>query len=261
MIKREKPVKLFWTGGWDSTFRLIQLVLTYKKVVQPYYIIDQGRKSTLNEIRAMTLIKEALYKEYPETKNLLHPTIFKELSEIENNIEITKSYGKLKEKILLGRQYDWLARFCLDEAIFDMEFGLELCVNNGDNKVINIIGDNMEKFDQGLGISYRVNRNAKGNDVYNLFGNMQFPLFSYTKIEMYKFSIENGFDEILNLTWFCLLPVMNHYPCGKCNSCRTVYREGLAWRLPVISKIRYFVWPTLRRIVDFTGMKNIKKPN
>ena len=35
-----RAVKLLWTGGWDSTFRLLQLLLLYEKKVQPYYIID-----------------------------------------------------------------------------------------------------------------------------------------------------------------------------------------------------------------------------
>jgi len=40
MQDQTEPINLFWTGGWDSTFRLIQLVFVNKKTVHPYYIID-----------------------------------------------------------------------------------------------------------------------------------------------------------------------------------------------------------------------------
>ena len=31
---------LLWTGGWDSTFRLLSLLLREQREVQPYYILD-----------------------------------------------------------------------------------------------------------------------------------------------------------------------------------------------------------------------------
>lgn len=30
------PVPLLWTGGWDSTFRLLVAVLIERRTVQPY---------------------------------------------------------------------------------------------------------------------------------------------------------------------------------------------------------------------------------
>ena len=46
---RTKPINLFWTGGWDSTYRLLYLLIVEKKYVQPYYIIDLTRKSEFIE--------------------------------------------------------------------------------------------------------------------------------------------------------------------------------------------------------------------
>src|SRR5690606_13578695 len=34
------PVNLLWTGGWDSTFRLLSLVVQQHRCVQPYYVLD-----------------------------------------------------------------------------------------------------------------------------------------------------------------------------------------------------------------------------
>ena len=35
------PVYVFWTGGYDSTFRICQLLVRYKTAVQPVYITDK----------------------------------------------------------------------------------------------------------------------------------------------------------------------------------------------------------------------------
>ena len=36
-----KPVYVFWTGGYDSTFRICQLLIKEKVAVQPVYISDK----------------------------------------------------------------------------------------------------------------------------------------------------------------------------------------------------------------------------
>ncbi len=73
----EQAANLLWTGGWDSTFRLLELLLVKGKVVQPYYIIDADRNSTGMELRTMEELKRRIFAEYPGATNLLRPTIFK----------------------------------------------------------------------------------------------------------------------------------------------------------------------------------------
>ena len=58
MQDQTEPINLFWTGGWDSTFRLLQLIIVFRKRVQPYYIIDTTRKSVQNEKQAINKIRE-----------------------------------------------------------------------------------------------------------------------------------------------------------------------------------------------------------
>lgn len=36
-IKGSDPVKMLWTGGWDSTFQLLELLFVQKSEVIPYY--------------------------------------------------------------------------------------------------------------------------------------------------------------------------------------------------------------------------------
>ena len=51
-----KYVNIFWTGGWDSTFRVLQLLIAKKKTVQPFYINDPNRKSAEKELNAMKTV-------------------------------------------------------------------------------------------------------------------------------------------------------------------------------------------------------------
>ena len=70
------PINLLWTGGWDSTFRLLDLVLIKKKTVQPHYILDPDRLSTGMELKTMKDIKWVLFDKHQQTKRQIFPTIF-----------------------------------------------------------------------------------------------------------------------------------------------------------------------------------------
>lgn len=52
---------LFWTGGWDSTFHLLQLLLDEYKAVQTYYLLDSTRASCPEEIETILTIKKRLH--------------------------------------------------------------------------------------------------------------------------------------------------------------------------------------------------------
>lgn len=52
----QKKHTLLWTSGWDSIFRLLEIILIEKELVQPIYIIDEDRKSLKNELNAIDLI-------------------------------------------------------------------------------------------------------------------------------------------------------------------------------------------------------------
>jgi len=247
----KRPVKLFWTGGWDSTFRLIQLTVIYGRIVQPYYILDPGRNSTLFEIKAMTKIKEMLFLKYPQIKKLILPTHYADLTGIPVVEEISQSYMRLTKIETIGIQYEWLARFCATKNITDMEISNETAIYDADNRTRKLLGDDLDRIEITDEVYYKLNDKAKGKDVYNIYGCYKFPVFDFTKQDMYNLSLEMGFDDVMNLTWFCHMPTRFSKPCGKCHPCRVVYREGLKWRLPFVAKMRYHTWPTLRIIARF----------
>jgi len=172
-------VNLLWTGGWDSTFRLLQLLIIENKRVQPYYIIDFKRESTHAELRAMRQIQTEVFLKYPHTKELLLPTIFIKKSNIKQDPEITSAYHKLNETTHYGSQYDWLARFCKQ---FDIN-NIEICVQKSENRdadhrflpLLQKIGDSK---------LYILNDDYINTPAHTLFRYYHFPLMSYAKVDM-----------------------------------------------------------------------------
>lgn len=73
MAKKE-AVLLLWTGGWDSTFRLLQLLHDTDADVQPLYLVDEGRGSTPREIETMRTIRAKIERRWPQVANRLRPT-------------------------------------------------------------------------------------------------------------------------------------------------------------------------------------------
>ena len=76
---------LFWTGGYDSTFRLCQLLIDEKKEVQPIYLfledefVDSDkfeRRNKDEELQTMLNITRYIKQKFPHTRKLLHDTYF-----------------------------------------------------------------------------------------------------------------------------------------------------------------------------------------
>lgn len=247
-MNKQKPIPVFWSGGWDSTFRILQLVLVKKIPVQPYYILDTERKSMLNELEAIKKIKVEIENNFPEESKNLLPTNFFALFSIEKNKVISDSHAAIQKKQRMGIQYEWLARFCAQQKISEMEISLELRTKAEDNIVINASGEFLIKVVKPQGMVFKISENAKGTAIFNVFGNMIFPVIDLTKSEMFTFAQNHGFSEILTKSWFCHTPTKNNSPCGKCQPCRSVVTEGLSWRLNKRAKIRYYIWPVLRKV-------------
>lgn len=207
---------LLWTGGWDSTFRLLQLLVDEQKQVQPYYIVA-AQKSTGKEVDTMIRIRGAIFEKYPETKKLLKPVFFYEERAIEPDDEITDIYFRLRETKPIKRQYERFARFCNQMGIENME----LCVLKKE-----IVEDPVA-----------------AKMIFNYF---TFPLLNQTKKDLRTVSEKKGWDDIMEMTWFCRVP-RNGRPCGFCGPCTDAYAEGFAYRLPLKARIIAFFQVPLRK--------------
>lgn len=215
---QNKIEHIFWTGGYDSTFRICQATIVEKKKVQPIYVtynLDSKndkdfwvRKNRKQEHETMDNVRKMINKKFPHTKDLLLPTIT--VDKDTPDPEYTKRFLKLnlwpfKRKI---HQYEGLARYAYNNKTYIdigvlgwprahskfMLFIREHIINKDGNKYLNI---------------------SKTNPMHYL----RFPIFGMSKPDMCKYSKEHNFDEILSSSWSCWFPKSNK-PCGKCPMCR-----------------------------------------
>ncbi|MFD1037207.1 7-cyano-7-deazaguanine synthase [Virgibacillus byunsanensis] len=231
---------VLWTGGWDSTFRVLDLVFNKKESLQPYYILDNRRNSTFMEIKTMEHIKRIIEKEDPEARKRILDTITIEMTEIPGNESITKKYNHLASQSHLGDQHDWLARYT-DYMNID---GLEISVHVDDNAA-NFLKDDVELMEG----TYKLKKNPSDPGL-KLFARYHFPLLNMTKLDMEKAAKKSGFQHIMEQTWFCHNPKKDGTACGLCNPCNYTREEGLGRRVPTpnaIDKSKFILLTTYRR--------------
>ena len=239
-------MNLLWTGGWDSTFRLLNLVVALKKVVQPHYMIDSARLSTGAEIRAMARIKGRLLAEHPEARGLLLPTIFRDASDISDHSAVTEAFNRIVRRTFAGTQYDFLARLCRQFGIGDME----LCIHK-DDKAHTILEPFVTRAQGSGDACIRLDSRHEGTDEHLVFQCFKFPLFDVTKVQMDRLSADRGWKSLMDMTWFCHRPRAGNRPCGLCHPCVYTMQEGLSRRLPLSSRLRYHlrIAPRVGRIL------------
>ena len=227
----KRIINILWTGGLDSTCRIVELSRT-PYIIQPFYLIDYSRRSTQNEIAAMDAIRKIILNDKRTNSELL-PTKFVEITDILPQPEISHSWRVINQKYGLGIQYDWLARFASQYHLI-----LEICLEKAANgRASNTISSECRlMLDDSTGISeYFIDKDHSSYEATEVFGNFRFPLsiWNMTKLEEVEEIKRLGLSEIVGETWFCHRPVFG-LPCGHCNPCRDVCEAGMDWRVPAI---------------------------
>ncbi len=220
---------LLWTGGWDSTFRLLSLLLREQREVQPYYVIDSlhYRPAVPAEQEAMRAIRQALLKRHPEAAVRLADTIECRLADIAEDAETARQYERCLAIGFIGGQYEWLARYCRQHGIDGMELSI-----HRDDKARELLADLIAPSRD------RLDPRFAGDCRYELFKSFRLPLFDLTKRQMQAEARAGGFEELMRLTWFCHKP-RHGQPCGVCNPCIYTIEEGLGERVPLRGRMRY----------------------
>ncbi|RWZ51337.1 hypothetical protein EQV77_16875 [Halobacillus fulvus] len=236
---------VLWTGGWDSTYRVLDLVLMKKRTIQPYYVLDHVRPSTEMEIQTMEKIKDLMIEYDSSAEHRIKDTIFVKKAEIPPNPAFTTQYKKLQKEYRLGDQYDWLGRYAVSENIGS----LELSVHH-DDKVQGMINDDVAKIDDEDDFYYRVVQQPS-HPAFVIFQPYRFPLLEITKLQMKEQAEKEDFLHIMEETWFCHTPKKNGEPCGLCNPCKYTIEEGMGYRIPEPTqkeRANYFLFKVRRRL-------------
>jgi hypothetical protein len=234
-------VNLLWTGGWDSTFRLLQLLLLHRVPVIPYYLEDPTRASTQIELQTMRRISDHLHSAYPHTRELLRPMRVAAVADISEDTEIADALREIRKRTYLGSQYVWLPAFCKHNEIVDMELGVHV-----DDKVQALLRSLAVEFEHPCGFrSMRVDPRHADSPEFRLFRYFNFPLFHIDKVGIGRQAEAEGWNATMDMTWFCHTPVRGK-PCGFCAPCVYTIAEGLAHRVPISRRVLSFFY---RRLV------------
>lgn len=219
---KEKVVYLFWTGGYDSTFRLCQALIDENKIVQPYYInykIDNcktcklERRNRKQELKSINTILKMIKEQFPEKEQHILP--IKLVDSINENLNITNEFykKKLHNSHRKYNQYEAMARYS-KQINKNIEIGTVGIIGDGNGKLPN----------DRWGIYLRqhiVNNNGHYVDVNknSPITNLRFPLAYLSKSDMKDMAINGNYYNILSQSWSCWYP-KNGQPCGRCNMCR-----------------------------------------
>ena len=222
-------VDLLWTGGWDSTFRLLYLVIHLKRSVRPHYIVNTTRRTGLVELKTMVEIMTKIQEDHPESTNLVQPVHLSLKYNIPEDMVVTKRYENLSTRMHLGPQYEYLARY----AKIHSTQNLEMCIQGEDFA---------EKFNDLFRGHIQLNSNESDYQFWKLvdldpkedisiFVPFRFPIWRTPKLQMKTIAEEYGFLDILEMSWFCHRPIKGA-PCGVCNPCVAALKEGMQYRFP-----------------------------
>lgn len=247
-----ETIHILWTGGWDSTYRVLQLA-NKPVTIQPYYLIRGKRKSRDFELRAIDRITKEI-RQHPETRCTISDLISQKIEDIVDDQEITDAYNDILKTDFFGSQYDWLARFA---STIDH---LELTIHEDDKAatILKKYGGFIKKHDDLRGDYYVLNREASTDSLIKVFGNYHFPILNANKLEMKRWAEEANYIDIMNKTWFCHSPRRDK-PCGICNPCIYTIEEGLAYRFNKGAIRRYHVDKLAGPIKNTLFYKVIKK--
>ena len=191
---------LLWTGGLDSTYRLLYLLLIDKIEVTPIYFNfnidgDYTRTSRLCEIRYINDLIDTITITYPYTTSILKPILYV------NKINLPDNIIKLSEKLYY--KYPGIA---YSKTLSDP---LEISYVMGDKPQ-----RYLSKYISNNCIYYR--EHCEFNDY---FRNIRFPIIHLGKCEILILSDKRGWNTILDNTISCWFPI-NHKKCDKCSMCK-----------------------------------------
>ncbi|PXY40736.1 hypothetical protein DMB65_10900 [Flavobacterium cheongpyeongense] len=223
---------LLWTSGWDSTFRLLQIILVEKENVQPIYVIDQTRKSLKVELEGIKKILNEIKELHPEAYKLILPVWYAE-DDITINKEIKESSVYINSFVKLGSQYSWLAQFCHNYNLNNVEICNDK--NLKADSLTNFLITNYIKADYT-----DIENREKYNKIDTVFKYFSFPVSTLSKRDMLAIAKEKKWENIMFLTWFCHKPRKNK-ACGKCNPCINVIKKDMGFRIPVFNRMKGYL--------------------
>ena len=220
----QRPLhRVLWTSGWDSTFRILDLVSRRDCIVQPYYILDPDRRSHRIEIARMEEIVAATAQRgwsgevrpveiIPKPDTAAHP-------------DIEEAWRRIRAQHNMAGQYQWLAVAARERGLSALETGVLGSSTMGSALAAHLVRQDYH------GEEIMVLDTSPDDPLHTIFENMTFPLFGTKKPAMRTIAEQRSFIDLLERAWFCNKPLRNNHACGLCNPCRDAVTGGMGYRL------------------------------
>lgn len=232
-MTKDRTINILWTGGMDSTFRVVELSRR-QCTIQPYYILIGVRKSFRYELNAIEKISEILRKDNRTQAKISDPIIVEE-KDIPRDADIFDSWFRLMRA--KSWQYYLFAKYASQQHL-EMEMGIQFSPN----------GSVAENVDETLLVPHSIqdydvlviDKERADKDTLAVFGNFCFPQSLYHKSKKEEIDIlrKDGYGKVLKHVWFCFKPIWG-FPCGHCAPCISSEKEGV--ELSRIGKILYSI--------------------
>lgn len=219
-----EPVQLLWTSGWDSTFRLCELVLVEGRAVQPLYMYVPDRAGREIELEVQGRLWQQLRERAPDPGLLRYPIIHQqrwaaghpvpsaELRECFARVQARHPHltGQFLRLAHLGDLLDWWA--------------VELSLARGEGH---------PGFNEAAFVDHHARPEAlelADTDEGWLLRRFAFPTLHRSRANMRDVAAIHGFDDLLRQSWYCQAPVGRRV-CGRCRPC-VIHREQTGEDVP-----------------------------
>ena len=238
-----KAVEILWTGGWDSTYRMVELSRK-EGTVKPVYVYGDNRPSELYERKAMNDILDALRK-HKETKATFLPIEFIDKKQIPENEKVTNAYKIIHESTGLGPQHEYLGRLAFQRP------GIELGHEHGvsaEGHLTKALNQFCCVYPNPAGEGYYFDKDKSTKEGTLVLGNFAYSIMDKTEEDMARNIKEWGYEDVMKLIWFCHNPIKGK-PCGVCHPCKVKVGSGMAYLLPEVALKRRKKYDALKPLL------------
>lgn len=259
----QRPIaNVMWTGGLDSTYRVVQLSRE-NVIIQPYYFYHPNRISRDIELATIKKLTDMI-RTRPDTKAELRDVIVKPVEELYPiDPDLTAAYKEVIKHEKVAPQNEWVAQ--ATRRLPNLQISFERTEEiPDDHRVPDCVHLLPKTLVEEGPIRYYKLKPEVGKDRYTLFKDYCFPVevAERTKQQMVDDLKAWGAFDIAENTWFCHYPRKNGEPCGFCKPCRATVAELGEWRLKggALKRYRHWRWHLFKhRIVKATKMVLGKK--
>jgi len=236
-----KKYRLFWTGGFDSTFRLAELSRRNVKIQPVYLVFNDRRDVTPLELAAHGKILQWL-KKRPETQAMIQPVRYVTENQIIVSNEVEHALAWIRQRYAVPQCDRLLAAYA--EKSKGIEVGLEKPYDKPGRTFIVLNAAGGLHFDEE-GIGRLEDPNHEHPQIMKIHGNYGYSIANRTEVEMWEQLQEWGYQDLVKLTQTCEHPY-HGTPCGCCTNCFVKIHSAMGWYLGDKAQRRHAILLELR---------------